>query len=53
MAKDDGLVRPEPYGNLGAMVGGVIALTEYVALWHVNRPRITKGRHHAGTKQEN
>ena len=39
------------YAILGALLGGVIALVEYVALWHVNRPRITKGRHHAGAKQ--
>ena len=51
MAKNDVLVRPVLYAILGALLGGVIALVEYVALWHVNRPRITKGRHHAGAKQ--
>ncbi len=44
MAQNDVLVRPVLYAVLGALLGGVIALAEYVALWNANRPRLTKGR---------
>lgn len=49
MAKNDVLARPILYAVLGALLGGVIALMEYVALWNMNRPRLTRGRHYNST----
>lgn len=47
-AKNDVLVRPVLYAVLGALLGGVTALIEYVAIWNANRPRLTKSRRHKG-----